>query len=40
MVSKRRQYNNSKKKKQPNKYKLDKKLSKQTFIKVNKTINN
>jgi hypothetical protein len=40
VISKKRQYNNSKKEKQPNKYKLDKELSKQTFIKVNKTINN
>jgi hypothetical protein len=40
VVSGKRQYNNSKKEKQPNKYELDKELSKQTFIKVNKTINN
>jgi hypothetical protein len=40
VVNKRRQYNNSEKEKQPNKYKPDKELSKQTFIKVNKTINN
>jgi hypothetical protein len=36
----KKQYNNSEKEKQPNKYKLDKELSKQTFIKVDKTINN
>jgi hypothetical protein len=40
VVNKKRQYNNNRKKKQPNKYKLDKELSKQTFIKVNKIINN
>jgi hypothetical protein len=40
VVNKKRQYNNSEKKKQLNKYKLDKELSKQTFIKVNKIINN
>ena len=40
VVSEKRQYNNSKKEKQPNKYKPDKKLNKRTFIKVNKTINN
>jgi hypothetical protein len=40
VVSKKRQYNNSKKEKQLNKYKPDKELSKQTFIRVNKTINN
>jgi hypothetical protein len=40
VVNKRRQYNNSKKEKQSNKYKPDKELSKQTFIRVNKTINN
>jgi hypothetical protein len=40
VISKKKQYNNSKKEKQSNKYKLDKELSKETFIKVNKTINN
>jgi hypothetical protein len=40
VVSKKRQYNNSEKEKQPNKYKPDKELSKQTFIRVNETINN
>jgi hypothetical protein len=40
VVNKKRQYNNSKKEKQPNKYKLNKKLNKQTFIRVNKIINN
>jgi hypothetical protein len=40
VVKKRRQYNNSEKKKQLNKYEPDKELSKQTFIKVDKTINN
>jgi hypothetical protein len=40
VVSKKRQYNNSKKEKQLNKYKPDKELNKQTFIRVNKTINN
>jgi hypothetical protein len=36
VVNKRKQYNNNKEEKQPDKYKLDKELSKQTFIKVNK----
>jgi hypothetical protein len=40
IVNKKRQYNDSEKEKQLNKYKLNKELSKQTFIKVNKTINN
>jgi hypothetical protein len=40
VVNRKRQYNNDKKEKQPNKYKLNKELSKQTFIRVNKTINN
>jgi hypothetical protein len=40
VVSKRRQYNNSRKEKQPNKYKSDKELSERTFIRVDKTINN
>jgi hypothetical protein len=40
VVNKRKQYNNSEKKKQFNKYEPDKELSKRTFIKVDKTINN
>jgi hypothetical protein len=40
VINRKRQYNNNKKEKQPNKYKLNKELSKQTFIRVNKTINN
>jgi hypothetical protein len=40
VVNRKKQYNDSKKEKQPNKYELDKELSKRTFIRVDKTINN
>jgi hypothetical protein len=40
VVSKRKQYDDGEKEKQPDKYELDKELSKRTFIRVNKTINN
>jgi hypothetical protein len=40
VVSRKRQYNNSGKEKQPDKYEPDKELSERTFIKVDKTINN
>jgi hypothetical protein len=40
VVNERRQYNNGEKEKQSDKYKPDKELSKQTFIRVDKTINN
>jgi hypothetical protein len=40
VINRRKQYNNGEKEKQLNKYKLNKELSEQTFIKVNKTINN
>jgi hypothetical protein len=40
VVNKKKQYNNNKKEKQLDKYKPNKELSKQTFIKVNKIIKN